>query len=194
MKISSYLHKSLFVLGFMLLGYAIFEHLSDHDLDSFDLLIMSIFALFTYVVLSFAHKHYNQKDNVKGIALAEFIHSTVDGAVIGFSFLVSPVVGFGALLAILTHELPKILGTVLIIKSITDNIKDTIKYSLLSQAGLPLVAVFVYFIGDSVGGISEEWGHVIGLASTATLIVILMRIGYHAFIHKGHDHVDCDHK
>ncbi len=184
--------KVVFVLGFVLLGYVIFDHIIHHDMHFEDYFIMLSFAFVTYIILSFAHKHYHEKDNVKGIAIAEFVHSLLDGAVIGAAYLINPILGWGALLAILTHEAPKILGTVFVIRSLTTNNIEAFKYSLISQAGVPLMAVFVYVFGHNIAEINPEFSHFIELASIATLITILMRVAYHSIKHRGHDHIDCE--
>lgn len=180
--------KILFmVLGLGLLSYAIYDDIAHHidDIGYIELVVVSISALLTYTVLSFAHKHTENSSDVKAIALAEFIHSLLDGAVIGMAYFVNPLLGWGTALAIITHEAPKILGTVVVIRSLTNNIWEAVKYSAICQAGVPLASVLLYTFGKSV---SEEWGHRLELAATATLVVIILRVAYHSFVHRGHSH------
>jgi len=179
--------KMIFMLfGLAMLTYAICMDLSDHmnEIGYTEVVVASGAALITYLVLSFAHKHNEEKADVKGIALAEFVHSLLDGAVIGMAYFVNPLLGWGTALAIITHEAPKILGTVVLIRSLTTNLWDAVKYSALCQAGVPLAAVLFYTFGKSV---SEEWGHRLEIAATATLIVIICRVAYHSFTHRGHN-------
>ncbi len=175
------------VTGLVLLSYAIYDDFSHHmdDIGYVELAVVAASAILTYVVLSFAHKHTENKSDVKGIALAEFIHSLLDGAVIGMAYFVNPLLGWGTALAIITHEAPKILGTVVIIRSLTSNMWDAVKYSAICQAGVPLAAVLFYTFGKSM---SEEWGHRLELAATATLVVIILRVAYHSLVHRGHSH------
>lgn len=187
------LKSFLFVVGFILIIYSIFEHFSDHQsLYLEDVFLLSVFVITLYTILAFTHKHYNKKDGVRGIVLAEFIHSLVDGLTIGMSFIISPTAGFAALLAVISHEIPKITGTFLLIKSIVDNTLETIKYTCLSLLGIPLVAFSILFLGEKIGAISEDIKHLIELISVATLIVILVRIASHLYSHRGHDHAECN--
>lgn len=174
-------------LGLALLSFAIFEAFNEHieDLGNLEITVASIAAVMTFLVLSFVHKHTVKNGDVKGIALAEFFHSLMDGFVIGTAYLVNPLLGWATMLAIATHELPKILGTVMLIRSLTDNTLDTVKYSAFCQAGVPLAATFVYAMGKNI---NTEWTHAVELASLTTLSVIVLRVMYHSFVHRGHSH------
>lgn len=177
----------ILILGFILLCYAIFDAFSEHvdEISLVEILVASLAALLTFFILSFAHKHTSKNSDVKGIALAEFIHGLMDGLVIGAAYLASPLLGWAAVLAIAAHELPKIIGTVFIIRSLTNNSWDAVKYSAISQAGVPLAATFIFAVGGNIGG---EWTHSVELASLATLSVILLRVAYHSYAHRGHGH------
>lgn len=114
------LQNTLFLSGFVLVIYSIVNHFSEHEaLHNEDIFLLSGFVIVLYVTLSFTHKHYNKKDGVRGIVLAEFIHSLIDGAVVGTAFIIGPMSGFAALLAIFSHEIPKMIGTFLLIRSLT---------------------------------------------------------------------------
>ncbi len=175
------------ILGLGLLSYAIFNDVIHHadDIGVLEISFAAVAAIITYLILSFAHKHTEEKSDVRGIAIAEFFHSCLDGAIIGMAYFVNPLLGYGTFLAIATHEAPKIFGTVILIRSLTKNIWDAIKYSMLCQAGVPLVATFVYVFGKNIKG---EWMHAVEFAAMATIAVILVRITWHSFSHRGHSH------
>jgi zinc transporter ZupT len=101
------------------------------------------------------------------------------------AYFINPLIGYGTFLAIATHEAPKILGTVILIRSLTKTNWDAIKYSALCQAGVPLVATFIYVFGKNISG---EWVHAVEFAAMATIAVILIRIGWHSYSHRGHAH------
>ncbi len=175
------------VLGFVLLSYAIYSDINKHadDIGILEVSVASISAIVTYFILSFAHKHNNNKDNVRAIALAEFLHSCLDGAVIGMAYFVNPLIGYGTFLAILSHEAPKIIGTIVLIRSLTKSTLEAIKYSVICQAGVPLVAILVFTFGKNIDG---EWTHAVEFAGMAAIVVILLRISYHSYSHRGHAH------
>lgn len=180
--------KAFFLtLGLALLSYAIYNDILEHlgEIGLLEISFASIAALITYFILGFAHKHNNEKSDIRGIALAEFFHSCLDGAIIGMAYFVNPLFGYGTFLAIFSHEAPKIIGTIVLIRSLTKNTWEAIKYSIICQAGVPLVAVLVFAFGKNVSG---EWMHAVEFASMATIAVILIRIAYHSYSHRGHAH------
>lgn len=174
-------------LGLLLLSYAIYEDVSHHwqEIGLLELVSAGGAAIITYLILSFAHKHTHGDGDVKAIAIAEFFHSCLDGAVIGMAYLVNPLLGYGTALAIITHEAPKIIGTVVLIRSMTKNMWDAVKYSALCQAGVPLVATLIFTFGKNIEG---EWTHAVEFAAMATLVVIIMRVALHMYTHRGHAH------
>lgn len=180
--------KAFFLaLGLLLLSYAIYSDISEHyaDIGALEISVAGASALITYFILGFAHKHNEEKNDIKAIALAEFFHSCLDGAIIGMAYFVNPLFGYGTFLAILSHEAPKIIGAIVLIRSLTKSVWEAVKYSIICQAGVPLVAVLVFTFGKNV---SEEWAHAVEFAGIATITVILLRIAYHTYSHRGHAH------
>ncbi len=175
------------ILGFILLSYAVYSDIAEHygKIGLLEISAASVAALITYFILGFAHKHNNHKDDIRAIVLAEFLHSCLDGAVIGMAYFVNPLFGYGTFLAILSHEAPKIIGTIILIRSLTSSTLKAIKYSLICQAGVPLVSVLVFTFGKNING---EWTHAVEFAGMATIVVILLRIALHSYTHRGHAH------
>lgn len=175
------------VLGLILLSYAIYSDVAEHyqDIGVLEISVAGVAALITYFILSFAHKHNHKKNDVRGIVMAEFFHSCLDGAIIGMAYFVNPLFGYGTFLAILSHEAPKIIGTIVLIRTLTKNVWEAVKYSMICQAGVPLVAVLVFTFGKNI---NEEWSHAVEFAGIATITVILIRIAYHTYSHRGHAH------
>lgn len=163
--------------------YKFIESAEHIDINSFILVV--IFSIAMFLILSFGHKHTKKSGDVKMIVLSEFIHSLMDGVVIGAAFIVSPILGFSTLLGILVHESPKIIGTFLLLKSILKNNFDTIKYSLLCQAGIPVSFSIIYFLKSTF---NEVWQERIELLATVSLLVIVSRIFYHTITHRSHTH------
>ena len=140
-------------MGLGLLSWATYDALAEHStrIGVSEILIIAITAVLTYSILNyFTHNHNEDKSDVKGIAYSEFVHSLMDGAVLGIAYFINPVLGYATFLAIATHELPKIIGTVFVIRSLTVSIRDTVKYSLICQAGLPIGATFFYLLGKNI--------------------------------------------
>jgi zinc transporter ZupT len=175
------------VLGLALLSYAIYSDVLEHlgEIGLLEISVASVAALITYFILGFAHKHNSEKSDIRGIAMAEFFHSCLDGAIIGMAYFVNPLFGYGTFLAIFSHEAPKIIGTIILIRSLTKNTWEAIKYSIICQAGVPLVSVLVFTFGKNV---SDGWMHAVEFAGMATIAVILIRIAYHSYSHRGHAH------
>lgn len=177
----------LLIIGLLLVLYTIFNDLQEYmeEIRILDTILIASVALVTYVVMSFAHKHNEDNQNVKAAVLAEFIHSLIDGVVIGMAYLVNPIIGWGTALAVITHELPKILGTIVLIRSLTNNMWDTIKYSAICQAGVPLASMLIYTFGINI---DEKWRHTVELMAIITLLVIIIKIAIHSWRHRGCKH------
>lgn len=162
---------------------ALLEHLTDFNKSNF-LLIFSSFLLVYILMTYFTHNHVH-KAELKGLIFAEFLHSIIDGAVIGFAYYINPILGFGTLLSVLGHELPKTLGTYFIIKSQVRNFLESIKYLIYAQIGLPFSAFVFYIIGKQVDEKYHEYLEAIALAS---LLAIVIRLIIKTFqLHK-HNH------
>ena len=179
------------VFGLLLLSYAVFDTFKDHgeDLGWIDILIGSVTAGITFFILSkFSHGHVHAKevDGAKGIAISEAFHSLIDGAVIGATFLVSPLLGTAAAFGIIVHELPKIIGTITIFRSLGLSIKQTIIYGMLAQIGSPVAAVLVFMLGKHI---DQEQFHALEIASVSSLAAIVLWIIYlEVRFHNKHDH------
>ena len=117
-------------IGLLLLSFAVFDTFREHgdDLGIADIFVGAVTALITVFILShFSHGHSHAKEveGAKGIIISEAFHSLIDGAVIGATYLVSPLLGYAATVGIIIHELPKIIGTLTILRSFNLSIKNS---------------------------------------------------------------------
>ncbi|ACF14847.1 zinc/iron permease [Chloroherpeton thalassium ATCC 35110] len=128
-------HITFFLLSLaagVLLGDAFFhlfphalEH--SHSLQTSAILTVSgilLFFFFEKLIRRYAHTHHqthSSDDEHFGNAsspiaqmsiIGDTIHNFIDGMIIGASFLISPAVGWGTLIAILAHELPQEFGDI----------------------------------------------------------------------------------
>lgn len=171
--------KVVFLLiGLGLLTYAIGDAFKEHgeELGMLDAVIAGITATITLSILSrFSHGHTHDKEaeGAKGIVLSEAFHSLFDGMVIGTTYLVSPLLGYSVTVGILIHELPKILGTLTVFRSMGLSIKKTITYGLLAQIGSPIAAILVFLIGKRF---DQEQFHAFEIASVSSLAAIVLWI------------------
>jgi zinc and cadmium transporter len=136
------------------------------------------------------HHHHNEKQGgVLGIVISEAFHSLIDGAVIGATYLVNPVLGGAATLGILVHEFPKIAGTLVLFRSLGLSVKKTIVYGMLAQGGAPISALFVFLLGKEVDHEQFHLFEIASIISLATIIawVIFLEIRYH-IKHTKHTH------
>jgi len=181
------LKGTVLIFGLILLFYTLYHSLKEHaeSVGVKEILISAIAALLTYFILAKFSHHHDKENNVKGIAIGEFIHGLMDGAVIGIAYLASPILGYAAAVGILVHELPKIIGTIFIIRSMTKDIYETIKYSIISQLGVPLSATVIFATGISI---NDSFREGVELAAISTLCVILFRVVYYSYKHKDHNH------
>lgn len=179
--------------GFLLLIYAVLSTFTEHgeELGLSDIFIGGITALITIFILSrfnHGHTHAKEEGGAKGIVISESFHSLIDGAVIGATYLVSPVLGSAATIGILIHELPKILGTLAVFRGFGFSIKKTIVYGVLAQIGSPIAAVFVFLLGKQI---DAEQFHALEIASVSSLGAIVVWIIYLEIrYHKEHKHSD----
>ncbi len=179
------------VLGLALLMFSVISAFHDHgeELGLSDIVTGVVTALLTFLILSrFSHKHKHEKEleGAKGIVISEAFHSLIDGALIGATFLISPVVGSAVALGILVHELPKIIGTLTVLRSLGLSTKKTILYGTLAQIGVPIAALFVYLLGKEI---NPEQFHTLEIASISSLGAIVLWIIYLEIrFHRKHDH------
>lgn len=188
--------KYLFLLlGIAALLYTVLATFKEHgsELTLQDTFIGGITALITVFILSrFNHNHIHNKEEggAKGIVISEAFHSLIDGAVIGATYLVSPVLGSAATIGIIIHELPKIMGTLTLFRALGLSIKKTILYGIYAQAGSPIAALFVYLLGKQL---DHAQFHALEIASVSSLgavvlWILYLEIRYHRK-HAHHDHV-----
>jgi len=173
--------KILFLtVGLLLVSYAVFETFKNHgdELSLYDAVVAVVVAAGTFFILSkfsHTHKHRNEVGAAKGIVIGEASHSLIDGAVIGATFLVNPLLGTAATIGIVSHELPKILGTLAIFRGLGLSIKQTILYGICAQIGAPIAATLVFLLGAKI---SHDQFHLLEIASVASLGAIVVWIIY----------------
>ncbi len=183
--------KILFlIIGLCLLIFAINDTLQEHtgELGWIDILVGTITAGITFFILSHfshTHAHAQEIEGAKGIVISEAFHSLIDGAVIGATFLVSPLLGTAAALGIIVHELPKILGTLTVFRGLGLSIKKTIYYGMLAQMGSPVAATLIFLLGKHI---DHEQFHALEIASISSLAAIVLWIIYlEVKFHEKHD-------
>ena len=188
--------KILFLaLGLSLLCFAVYGTFKEHgnELGLFDILAGLSTALITLFILSrFSHGHDHElsTEGAKGIAISEAFHSLIDGAVIGATYLISPLLGYAATLGIITHELPKIVGTMTLFRSLGLSIKKTIAYGIAAQIGSPVAAVLVYMLGKKIDHEQFQALEIASVSSLAAIVlwIIFLEIRYHIRHKEEHTH------
>lgn len=194
--------KAKFLLlgvGILLLCYAIVSSLMEHgeELGGRELLTSVIVGGITlFILASFNryHRHEPAEGGIKGVVVSEAFHSLIDGAVIGATYLVNPVLGGAATIGILTHEFPKILGTLALFRGLNLSIKKTVLYGMLAQGGAPVAAAFIYLLGKRVDHEQFQSLEIASLSSLSAIIlwIIYLEIRYHESHahddHTGHKH------
>jgi len=185
-------------IGLVLLGIVVVDTFRENvnDITLGTILVGIITAVITVFILSrFNHNHTHSKElaGAKGIVVSEAFHSLIDGAVIGATYLVSPLLGYAATLGIITHELPKIFGTLAVLRSLGLSTRKTVIYGICAQIGSPVSAMFVYILGRQF---NHEQFHTLEIASISSLGAIILWIIYLEIkFHREHDpkHVHDDH-
>ena len=193
---------ALLLIGTGLLLIAIIDTLREHGgtLTWKDVLASIGAALLTLFILSrfsHGHKHALEEEGAKGIVVSEAFHSLLDGAVIGATYLVNPILGYAATIGILTHELPKIIGTLTLFRSIGFSIKKTIIYGLAAQIGSPVAAILIYTLGKQFNDSQFQALEIASVSSLGAIVIwiIYLEIHHHAKHprrpedgHEGHSH------
>ena len=182
------------VIGLSLLSFAVFDTVREHgeDLGLADIAVAIITSLITLFILSHFnhnHNHAQEADGAKGIVISEAFHSLIDGAVIGATYLVSPLLGYAATIGIIIHELPKIIGTITVLRSFNLSVRKTITYGIFAQIGSPVAAMFVFLLGKHI---NHEQFHALEIASVSSLAaivlwIIYLEVRFHTR-HGGHNH------
>ena len=182
------------VFGLGLLIVAVVDTLHEHrgHIGASDVIVGAITAVITLFILSkFSHGHHHatELEGAKGIVISEAFHSLIDGAVIGMTYLVSPLLGYAATLGILTHELPKIIGTITVLRSLGLTIRKTILYGVLAQIGSPASAILIYLLGKQFNDEQFQAVEIASVSSLAAIVlwIIYLEIRFHKK-HDGHEH------
>ncbi len=188
--------NAFLILGFILLSFAVFDTAQEHRntfsyIDGIVAVITASITLFILSHFNHNHKHNLEEGGAKGIVVSEAFHSLIDGAVIGATYLISPLLGYAATLGIITHELPKVLGTIALFKSIGFTNKKTVLYSIASQIGSPVSASLIYILGKKI---DHSHFQALEIASVSSLAVIVLWIVYLEIrYHRKHNHSHNDH-
>lgn len=184
----------LIVLGFILFMITIGDTISEHrgELTWKDVLIGSLTALLTVYILarySHHHTHDNHEGGAKGIVISEAFHSLLDGAVIGATYVVSPLLGYAATIGIVTHELPKIIGTITFLRGLGLSTKRTIIYGIFAQIGSPVAALLVYLLGKEFNESEFRFFEIASISSLGAIVLWIMylEVRFH-YDHKDHNH------
>ena len=170
----------LLIVGTLLLGVTILGTFKEHGgqitwADGVTSIGTALLTLFVLSRFSHGHRHAVEEDGAKGIVISEAFHSLLDGAVIGATYLVNPILGYAATIGIITHELPKMLGTLTIFRSIGLSIKKTIMYGAAAQIGSPVAAILIYTLGKQF---NDKQFYALEIASVSSLGAIVLWIIY----------------
>lgn len=189
-------------IGLSLLSFAIFETFHEHgeEITSSDIIVGAVTSLITLFILAkfnHTHVHDSKIGGAKGIVISEAFHSLIDGAVIGATYLVSPLLGYAATVGIITHELPKIVGTITVLRSLGLSLKKTILYGIFAQIGSPVAAMLIFLLGKKI---DHDQFHALEIASVSSLAAIVIWILYleikfhtrHSHHHHTHQHTEKD--
>lgn len=184
---------AILIAGIILLAYTVTEAFIDHgeELGISDIAVAGATAAITIFILSrfsSTHRHDAEEGGARGIVLSEAFHSVIDGAVIGATYLVNPLLGGAATIGIVMHELPKIIGTLALFRGLGLSTARSVIYGFLSQIGSPISAVFILLAGKQI---SAEQFHALEIASISSLGAIIvwiiwLEIRYHK--HTRHSH------
>ena len=179
------------IIGLLLLVYSIFATINEHkDNLSFSSFVIGIVTAFiTIFILSkfnHQHKHNPQTYGAKGIVISEAFHSLLDGAVIGGTYLINPLLGYSATLGIIIHEFPKIIGTLTLLRSLGLSVQKTFWYGVLSQIGSPSSAILIYILGTQIEANQLQTLEIASISSLGAIVfwIIYLEIRYHKNEHK----------
>lgn len=182
------------ILGLGLLLVAVVDTFSEHTnslgyTDIFAGLFTALITLFILSRFSHGHSHASETEGAKGIVISEAFHSLIDGAVIGMTYLVSPLLGYAATLGIITHELPKIIGTLTILRSLGLSIRKTILYGVFAQIGSPVAAILMYLVGKQFNDTQFQALEIASVSSLAAIVfwIIYLEIRFHIRHDKHHN-------
>jgi len=184
-------------IGVALLSFAVISSIREHGgaltwKDGLAATATSLLTLFILSRFSHGHSHTAEKEGAKGIVISEAFHSLLDGAVIGTTYLINPILGYAATLGIIIHELPKIIGTLALFRSLGLSVRKTIIYGIVAQIGSPVAAMFVYTFGKQINGTQLQSLEIASIASLASIVlwIIFLEIQFHV----RHPHTDKEDK
>ncbi len=181
----------LLLIGVALLTFTVYATILEHGnsltwKDAVASIIGASLTLFILSRFSHGHSHDAKEDGAKGIVISESFHSLLDGAVIGTTYLINPLVGYAATIGIVIHELPKIIGTLTIFRALGLSVRKTIAYGIVAQIGSPVAAILIYTLGKQF---NEEQFQSLEVATVSSLAAIVVWIIYLEINHhKKHKH------
>lgn len=177
---------ALMLVGTTLLTIAIVNTFREHNgiltwKDAIASIGAGLLTLYILSKFSHGHQHAIEEEGAKGIVISEAFHSLLDGAVIGATYLVNPILGYAATVGILTHELPKIIGTLTLFRSIGLSIKRTIVYGIAAQIGSPVAALLIYTLGKKFDDVQFQSLEIASVSSLAAIVlwIIYLEIRFH---------------
>lgn len=131
-----------------------------HKIDSEVALLWVLFGFLAFFTLerglSWFHHHHH--DDVYGsknqthstlVVIGDTLHNAIDGVALGAAFLVSPVAGIGAAIAIAAHEIPQEIGDFGILLSKGMKPKNVIIVNTLSALVTVIAAMSTFTFGQS---------------------------------------------
>jgi len=125
-------HITFFLLSLaagVLLGDAFFHllpHAVEHNHSLHNSTILTVFGIVLFFLLEKLIRHHSHHSHESSSELfgkssspiaqmsiiGDIVHNFIDGMIIGASFLISPAVGWGTLIAVLAHEIPQEFGDI----------------------------------------------------------------------------------
>lgn len=185
---------TLLLIGAILLLIAVTDTIHEHNgvLTWKDALVGAFTALLTvYILARYSHHHHHDSHTggAQGVVISEAFHSLLDGAVIGATYVVSPVLGYAATIGIVTHELPKIIGTITFLRGLGLSAKKTIIYGIFAQIGSPVAAFLVYLLGKQFNETEFRLFEIASISSLGAIVlwIIYLEIKFHKD-HSNHKH------
>lgn len=76
------------------------------------------------------------------------------------------------------HELPKILGTITLFRSLGLSINKTIIYGITAQIGSPVAAMFVYILGKKIDHDQFQALEIASISSLASIVIWIIYLKY----------------
>lgn len=104
------------------------------------------------------HEHHHHHEDVHGkrgkvhqwlVIIGDTLHNAIDGVAIGAAFLVDPVAGIGAALAVAAHEIPQEIGDFGILLGKGMKPRNVVLVNLMSALATVATAFITYALGDA---------------------------------------------